>query len=62
MSKEAKFCRCKKKYAQDCREYNCKYDYMPAQGLGSLIENGTSVVSTPAAPRTISSSRSGDSS
>lgn len=59
MSKKAVFCKCTKKYQQECDRYNCKYDYMEPQGLGSLVNNGSSVVSEPEAPRTITGSRSG---
>ena len=59
MSKEAKYCKCKKRYSQDCRDYECKFDYMPAQGLGSLVNNGTAVVNNVSEPRSITGSRSG---
>ena len=59
MSKKAKFCKCKKKYSKDCNKYSCKFDYMESQGLGSLVDNGTSAISSSNAPRTTTTSRSG---
>ena len=59
MSKKAKFCKCKKRYSRDCNKYNCKFEYMEPQGLGSLVDNGTSVILHPGSePRVISGSRS----
>ena len=58
--KKAIYCKKKKTYTNECDcEDSAKCPAYWKQGIGSLIENGTSVITSDSTPRTVSNSRSG---